>query len=404
MIDQPVYSITELTRAIKRVLEMSFPEVRLRGELSNFKLHSSGHMYFTLKDSGAEIQGVMFRGLTRYLSFRPENGTAVQVTGKITVFEQRGQYQIVVSQMEPAGVGALYQAFETLKKALSEEGLFDPQYKKRLPDFPGTVGVITSASGAAVRDILQILERRAPQVKIVLRPALVQGPDAAPDLVNALKELNVRPDIDVIILGRGGGSIEDLWPFNEESVARAIHASVVPVISAVGHETDFTIADLVADLRAPTPSAAAELVSPARSDLLDRFTDWQKRALARMESGLLLKWQSLDYTAERIRFMEPSQMIRRHRETLMLQRARMMTIIQNRRERLAARLQGYQDQLSALNPGSILKRGYSIVRSWPEGEIIRAADQIALRDLFTVQTGAGSLTGQRISEATDRKA
>ncbi|WP_068622158.1 exodeoxyribonuclease VII large subunit, partial [Paenibacillus tuaregi] len=242
-------------------------EVWIRGEISNFTHHSSGHMYFTLKDADSRIKSIMFASHNQRLPFIPKEGSRVIARGNVSVYERDGQYQFYATHMQPDGIGSLYLAYEQLKKKLEEEGLFDPSRKRALPRYPKTIGVITSPTGAAVRDIIITLQRRYPQVPVILHPVLVQGKQAAPSIVKALRTLNAMGEADVIIVGRGGGSLEELWAFNEEMVARAIYESAIPVISAVGHETDFTIADFVADLRAATPTAAAELAVPHAAEL-----------------------------------------------------------------------------------------------------------------------------------------
>src|SRR3990172_9779705 len=267
--DGKILTVSELTRMIKGSLEESFPHVWLQGEISNFKRHTSGHLYFTLKDEGAQISGVMWRSRAENLLFSPEDGMEVQARGAITVYPPRGNYQIDVVRMLPVGIGELQLAFEQLKRKLEAEGLFDPAKKKPIPEFPHAIGVITSPTGAALQDIRSVLERRQPSVEVVVLPVRVQGPGAAEEIAVAIREMNQYGDIDVLIIGRGGGSLEDLWAFNEEVVARAIYQSSIPVISAVGHEIDFSISDFVADLRAPTPSAAAEIAVRDRSEILD---------------------------------------------------------------------------------------------------------------------------------------
>ncbi|HET6373117.1 MAG TPA: exodeoxyribonuclease VII large subunit, partial [Candidatus Polarisedimenticolia bacterium] len=272
-------SISEVNATVRDILEDSFSDVWLQGEISNFKAHSSGHLYFSLKDSKCQINAVMFRGVALHLKFRPNDGLSVLARGRITLYEPRGSYQVNLQWMEPLGQGSLQLAFEELKARLKTEGLFDQDRKKAIPGLPRTVGVVTSPTGAAIRDILRVLERRYAGLRVIIAPCRVQGEGAAAEIagaIRALDELSSRPadeggvPIDVVILGRGGGSLEDLWAFNEEIVARAIARSDLPIISAVGHETDFTIADFVADLRAPTPSAAAEMVVKSREELVAR--------------------------------------------------------------------------------------------------------------------------------------
>ena len=256
-----VYSVEQLNRQIRQLIEGNLGTVWVRGELSNFKAHSSGHFYFSLKDAKSQLTAVMFRGHNSRLKFKPHDGLEVIVRGKVTVYEPRGNYQIVAEMMEPVGAGALQKAYEQLREKLKAEGLFDPKTKRPLPSLPKHVALVTSPTGAAIRDMLNILKRRNPMIEITLVPTNVQGATAAPQICEALKKAYRLPDLDAVIVGRGGGSIEDLWAFNDEALARVIKQSPVPIISAVGHEIDFTIADFVADLFAPTPSASAELVS-----------------------------------------------------------------------------------------------------------------------------------------------
>lgn len=276
----PHLSVQALTKYIKRKFDAD-PHLRnvyVKGELSNVKSHPSGHIYFTLKDEKSRIQSAMFRSNASALKFRPENGMNVLITGDVTVFETSGNYQLYVQTMQPDGIGALYLAFEQLKESLGKEGLFDARWKRPVPSFPTKIGVVTAQSGAAIQDICSTIERRYPLAEIILFPAIVQGPNAAPSIIKSIEQADTYGSIDVLIVGRGGGSIEDLWAFNEESVARAIFSCRVPIISAVGHETDTTIADFVSDKRAPTPTAAAEMAVPARDELFEKLLD-RKRAI-----------------------------------------------------------------------------------------------------------------------------
>ncbi|MED5248420.1 MAG: exodeoxyribonuclease VII large subunit, partial [Candidatus Neomarinimicrobiota bacterium] len=298
-------TVSELTVQIKTLVESSYSSVIVRGEISNFTHHSSGHMYFTMKDKHSELRAVMFKGKNNSLSFTPKNGTDVILQGKLSVYEARGQYQIIAQHMEPAGIGALFLAFEELKKRLLAEGLFDKSKKKPLPKFPSTVGIVTSKTGAALRDMLIIFKRRAPQVKIIIRSALVQGSDAAQDIVNGIKELSSLENIDLIIIGRGGGSFEDLWPFNEEVLVRQISQCEKPIISAVGHETDITISDMVADLRAPTPSAAAEIAINNIFEISQSIDNKLSRLINLIGSKISSIWQTFDNLSERHILQKP---------------------------------------------------------------------------------------------------
>jgi exodeoxyribonuclease VII large subunit len=386
-----VYSVTDLTAEIKAVLEDGFSAVWVEGELSNFKHHTSGHMYFTLKDNHAQLRGVMFRGSNRLLRFQPKDGMAVLVCGSVTVYERRGEYQITVEFMEPKGVGALQLAFEQLKAKLAAEGLFLAARKRPLPRFPRKIGIITSPTGAVIRDMLTIIRRRFPGLAILIHPVQVQGASAAEEIAAALARLGQRRDLDVLIVARGGGSLEDLWAFNEEVVARAIAASPIPVISAVGHETDVTIADFVADLRAPTPSAAAELVVAQRDELRQRVDDLLARALIAMEGGLMARRQRLQMLGRHLGVLSPAVRVRRQAERLQgLQHrltARWGMGQMLRRERLKA-LAG---KLESLSPLGILGRGYSICFGLPDRNILKVAADAAVGSEVAVRLHRGQL-------------
>ncbi len=297
--ERRVLSVTELTARVRDRLETEFFEVWVEGELSNCKLWNTGHLYFTLKDGGAQIRGIIFRSALRYLKFKPTDGQRVVARGRVSVYEVKGEYQLVCEHLEPHGLGALQLAFDQLKKLLQEEGLFDASRKRPLPALPRKIGVVTSLDGAAVRDIIKVLTRRHTNVQIVIRPARVQGEGAAVEIARGLNAIAHVPGVDVVIVGRGGGSIEDLWAFNEEIVARAIALSPVPVISAVGHETDVTIADFVADLRAPTPSAAAEMVVAATDDFHGRIDGLTDRLRAAVENRIERSSRRVHATAGR---------------------------------------------------------------------------------------------------------
>ena len=281
-----VLSVSELTASVRVLLESKYAEVWIEGEISNARVWKTGHLYFTLKDEGAQLRAVMFRSALRYQRFRPEDGQHVIARGRLSVYEPKGEYQIVCEHLEPQGVGALQLAFEQLRRRLDQEGLFDTGRKRPLPPLPRKIGVVTSLDGAALRDIINVLSRRHPNVHVVISPTRVQGERAAEEIVRALRMVCAVPGVDVVIVGRGGGSIEDLWAFNEEPVARAIAGATAPVISAVGHETDFTISDFVADLRAPTPSAAAELVVAGKDEIAARIRNLEQRLRAASRDGL----------------------------------------------------------------------------------------------------------------------
>jgi len=389
-LDLHIYSVSELTREVKELIEGSFPPLWVEGELSNFVHHGSGHMYFSLKDSGAALRAVFFRQYNQALAFRPENGQKVMARGLLTVYEPGGQYQLTVSELRPAGVGALQLAFEQLKARLAAEGLFDEEHKRPLPQFPSCVGVVTSPTGAAVRDIISVLRRRCPSVRIVLAPARVQGEGSAAEVAAAVRALGRWGGADVLIVGRGGGSAEDLWAFNEESVARAIFDSPVPVISAVGHQTDFTIADFVADLRAPTPSAAAEYAVPVAAELEAGVVALGRR-LVRAGSGYVADaHQRLDelersLAPQRLRAALRASGDRTSALALRLQRAARHSL-----DLARVRWSSLQERLSALNPAAVLGRGYAVART-PEGQIVRDAATVEVGDRLSVLLARGSL-------------
>ncbi len=384
-----IYTVSDLTVEIRALLEDSLSGIWVEGELSNFHHHSSGHMYFTLKDQESQIRGVMFRMHNRQLKFRPDDGLAVLVYGDLGVYERRGEYQIVVEYMEPKGLGALQLAFEQLKERLAAEGLFDDARKRPIPMLPGRIGVITSPTGAAIRDILHVLHRRFANVDVLIHPVTVQGDQAAPEIADALGELNRRGGLDVLILARGGGSIEDLWPFNEEIVARAIADSKIPVISAVGHEIDYTIADFVADLRAPTPSAAAELVVSRKDELAQRLDDLQARMSGVVRSrlhALLVRMTGLD---RHLRLLNPIERIRTgHRRLAELQRD--LAGWADRRLLLSyGEFRALAGKLDSLSPLAIMGRGYSICLRLPGREIVKESAMLAAGDEVDIRLHRG---------------
>lgn len=382
-----VVKVAELVGALQGLIEDNFVEVLVQGELSNVSRPGSGHLYFTLKDSSAQIRCAMFRSQVRLLNFRPQDGESVVCCGRVSVYPQRGDLQLIVEEMNPEGIGSLQQAFEEVRLRLEKEGLFARERKKNLPAFPQTIGIVTSASGAAFQDILQILRRRAVGVTVLLYPVRVQGVGAAAEIAAGIAALNRYDDVNVLIVGRGGGSKEDLWAFNEEVVARAIAASQIPIIAAVGHETDVTIADLVADLRAPTPSAAAELVVHNRLEL-ERHLD---QLLLRL--GRQMRWQ-INLLASRLdgiekRLKSPAEQLRRQQQQIAQLLGRlaqgMRHLCQNRHHRLnllAARL-------AALSPMSVLGRGYAIVQR--DTEVVFSSSQVQCHDDLRVTLAQGQL-------------
>jgi exodeoxyribonuclease VII large subunit len=450
MQEKKYLSVIALTKYIKRKFDADphLQDVHVRGEISNFKQHSSGHMYFTLKDEKARILAVMFSSQSRLMKFTPENGMKVIVKGDVSVYEPSGQYQIYIKEMQPDGIGELFLAYEQLRKKLESEGLFSFDNKKVLPLYPKTVAVITSPTGAAIRDIITTIKRRYPIVNILVIPALVQGDHAAPSIVKAIEKANNLDDIDVIIVGRGGGSIEELWAFNEEIVARAIYQSNIPIISAVGHETDFTIADFVADMRAPTPTAAAELAVPHIEELMERLLQRKTRLLQAMNGRYRYEMQRLNRVQKSYAFRYPQRLYEQkleqvdkltellvrgasrltelkksHHETIHkrlirnhpsvalreaeirfersqkdIQRGMMQILLkkQTEFERIISTLQ-------ALSPLKIMERGYSIV--YKDGNrLVKSINQVSENESIQIQLIDGSLlcNVQEIKETENR--
>ena len=386
-----IYTVSDLTTEIRALLEDSFSGVWVEGEVSNFHHHSSGHLYFTLKDQESKIRVVMFRAQNRQLRFRPQDGLAVLVYGEVGVYERRGEYQLVVEYMEPKGLGALQLAFEQLKAKLQAEGLFDEARKRPIPMLPRRIGVITSPVGAAIRDILHVLRRRFAGVDVLIYPVTVQGDQAPPEIVDALRELNRRGGLDVLILGRGGGSIEDLWAFNEEMVARAIADSKIPVISAVGHEVDYTIADFVADLRAPTPSAAAELVIARKDELAQRLDDLQLRMTGVVRSRLHALGVRMAALDRHLRLLNPIERIRLQRRHLTELWKDLTGWADRRLVVLSGQLGALAGKLDSLSPLAILSRGYSICLRLPGHEIVKESASVVAGDEVEVRLHRGSL-------------
>jgi exodeoxyribonuclease VII large subunit len=431
-----VLSVTDLTVRIRDRLEAEFFEVWVEGELSNCRVWNSGHLFFTLKDAASQIRGFMFRSSLRYLKFKPADGLRVVVRGKVSVYEPKGEYQIVCEHLEPQGLGALQLAFDQLKKRLQTEGLFDAARKRPLPALPRKIGVVTSIEGAAIRDILNVLSRRYPNARVVISPARVQGEGAAGDVARALRAVARVRDVDVVIVGRGGGSIEDLWAFNEEVVARAIAASTVPVISAVGHETDTTIADFVADRRAPTPSAAAEIVVSAREEFFARIAALQLRlrAAARVRVQTLGRrlhaWETRpgfsgvparlamrgrlasELTHALARVIRTTLagrerrlgLLRRQLDALDLGRrlaggrtrlvgadGRLGGAITRRRHRADAALREAAARLASLSPLAVLSRGYAVAWDGTRTRALRDADETSVGDRIRVTLARGEL-------------
>lgn len=430
-----IYTISELSADIRELFEQRFPDVWVTGEVSNFRAAGSGHLYFTLKDDSAQLRAVCFRSQSRYLKFKPQDGLAVIARGRVSVYEARGEYQLYVEFLEPAGLGALQLAFDQLKQKLAAEGLFDSGRKKPLPTLPRVIGVVTSPTGAVIRDILRVLNRRFRNINVVIYPAKVQGEGAAREIAQGIEHFSRVAPVDVTIVARGGGSMEDLWAFNEEMVARAIAASEVPVISAVGHETDFTIADFVADLRAPTPSAAAELVVHRKQDFVDQIDDQTRHMgqiirlkLSEARQALTERQLSRVFQNLAARIVERAQRVDEYVAALERQiTSRLHTARQEwmrasagvvrydflrhlklKRASLEERERKFQNDfqrflterrnrfaqvemvLKERSPRTILERGYSIARN-AEGKIIRDASQVAIGADVSIHLAKGSL-------------
>lgn len=428
-----IFTVSRLNQTVRTLLEREMGQVWITGEISNFTQPASGHWYFTLKDDTAQVRGAMFRNSNRRVTFRPQHGQQVLVRASVTLYDPRGDYQIIVESMQPAGEGLLQQKYEQLKAALQAQGLFDQQFKKPLPSPAHCVGVITSKTGAALHDILQVLKRRDPSLPVVIYPTAVQGDDAPGQIVRAIERANARQECDVLIVGRGGGSLEDLWGFNDERVARAIFASQIPVVSAVGHETDVTIADFVADLRAPTPSAAAEIVSRNQLELLRQIQSVQQRLEMAMDFFIANRTRRFTQLNHRLQQQHPQLRLARQQTVLEKLRQRMRFALDNqlkqavqRNGRLAQRLNQQNPQprilraqtriqqleyrlaenlrarlsetrerfgnavthLEAVSPLSTLARGYSVTTA-ADGNVLKQARQVKTGDTLTTRLADG---------------
>lgn len=432
-----IFTVSELTRNIQLLLESSFDRIWIEGEISNLRRPGSGHVYFTLKDERSQIRAVVFRQSLRAVKFVLEDGMHIICRAALNVYEQRGEYQLIIEHVEPKGLGALQVAFEQLKARLQAEGLFDCARKRPIPFLPGRIGVITSPTGAVIRDILNITARRFSSIPILIAPVRVQGMEAAGEIVEAFARMNQIPDVDVIILARGGGSLEDLAPFNDESVVRAVCNSRVPVISAVGHETDFAITDFAADLRAPTPSVAAELVCPRRKDLYESIFDLRKRLrtsltrrLDRIRGDLDDLSGRLKYPGRRIadfrlrlasgadrlrpamvnriemnrrnlldfrnklKYSSPVEKIKNRRLEIEVAKKYLVQAIVHRLDVLKSELGGEMALLENMSPLAVLRRGYSIVRTYPGGRIVRRAEEVAPGDPIEIKLSSGQLKAE----------
>ena len=422
MEEKKYLSVTALTKYLKYKFDNDahLKNVLLKGEISNFKRHSRGHFYFTLKDDKAQISAIMFASSSNRVKFTPVDGMSILVEGYITVYEASGNYQIYVSKMSEDGLGNLYLAYEQLKKKLSSEGLFDASHKKKIPRFPETIAVLTSPTGAAVQDIINIINRRFPLSSIIIYPTLVQGEYAKDDIVKQLKKVNSDSLCDVIILGRGGGSIEDLWPFNEEEVAHAIYDSKIPIISSVGHETDTTISDYVADLRAPTPSGGAELAVPDQLELfnyLERMNNQNRLSLSRLmnskidqlkrvESSIIFrdplrmtenKSRKLDHLSDKLELLNPINRLKQSQEDLIKTTKRLNDYYLRLLNQKSSVYHLEINKLELLNPLSIMKKGYSVVKK--EGKVLKSIEEVKVNENIDIQVNDGvisaNITGKR---------
>ncbi len=387
-----VYSVAQLNNYVKSVLDNdeNLNHLFVTGEISNYKPHYSGHMYMTIKDETASIKAVMFAGNASRMKFKPENGMKVIIFGTVSLFQRDGSYQLYINDMQPDGIGALNIAFEQLKKKLEAEGLFSKDHKKPIPKFPQKVGVVTSATGAAVQDIFNVLKRRYPVAEVVLRPCQVQGEGAANDIANAIKEFNKIKGADVLIVGRGGGSIEDLWAFNEEAVARAVFDSEIPVISAVGHETDVTICDFVADLRAPTPSAAAECAVPDCFELKANLLSYKQR-LNTLSKNILESERKRVLAIEKSGALKnPLLKINDSKKDILYLNEKLVNLTSSVIEANRSKVNALCGKLDALSPLGVIARGYSVTKS--KEKIIKSIKDVKIDDEITVNLSDGMIT------------
>ncbi|MFL2982994.1 MAG: exodeoxyribonuclease VII large subunit [Candidatus Neomarinimicrobiota bacterium] len=395
---QDCLTVSSLNSRIRTILDDNVSDIWVKGEISNFHHHApSGHMYFTLKDDGGELRCTMFRANNLYLKFIPQDGMEIRLFGSVTIYEKKGSIQLNASIMESIGIGNLFKDFEILKKSLNEEGLFDKKYKKEIPLFPSKVGVITSSSGAAYKDIINVLYRRSPHIEIIFYPAMVQGTGSAKAIIEGIFLFNKHSLADVIIVGRGGGSIEDLWTFNEESVARAIFSSKIPIISSVGHETDYTISDFVADMRAPTPSAGAEIAVPSREDLFIRIKQNRDRLNYLIQNQLVQKWLYFDQLEKRFSNQIPTKKMQIQNEIIKKSYDRLLLSMSNKQRALSRKLRHLSRALSSLSPNQILDRGYAIPIG-NNGQVIRNAKELKLGDSFRLNLANSSLLAEKTSD------
>lgn len=400
-----ILTVGQLTQYLKELFtaDPQLSRLRVSGEISNFKRHTSGHLYFTLKDALASLRCVMFRSQSTRLNFRPADGMQVVAAGRLSVYERDGQYQLYVESLAPEGVGSLYAAFAELKQKLQAEGLFAAKHKKKLPRFPRRLGLVTSLTGAVVRDFLTTVGRRYPQAEVLIVPVLVQGPEAPGQIVAGIQLLNRTPGLDAIVLARGGGAIEELWAFNEESVARAIHASDLPVVSAVGHETDFTIADFVADVRAATPTAAAELAVPDQREIQAFLLSARQRMAAALQRNLEQDRRYLERLASGAALTRPLDRLEQQKQSLDNVQMRLESRIYFLLQKFRACLEAMNAKLTALNPNQVLERGYALCLD-RTGQVVRDAAGLAPGDSLEIllQRGRAEAVVEKAYEGGSR--
>lgn len=396
-----IYTVSKINRYIKTLFESDYKlqNVWILGEISNFKLHSSGHMYFVLKDQESQIKCVMFRGSNIKLKFMPQDGMKVKVMGDIRVYERRGEYQLYANKIVEAGKGELYLAFERLKEKLKAEGLFTEEFKKKLPLVPQRIAVITSSTGAAIRDVITISLRRFPNLSILVVPSLVQGTFAAQEISQKIDFLNKYfSDLDFIIIGRGGGSLEELWAFNEEILARSIYNSKIPIVSAVGHETDFTISDFVADLRSPTPSAAAEMTVPNKNNLINNIDLLSDKLVRAIKRNFELKLEATNSLSQSLKYQGPENKINQYYQYIDEFTGRIKSRIKHQIELYEERIKKDSQRIDSLSPWAIIERGYSICRKLPQLEIVKRLEQVEIGNEIEV-----IITDGKISSKVDKK-
>lgn len=385
-----IYTVSRLNSEVKDLLEDSFAQVWVEGEISNFAAPGSGHWYFSLKDATAQVRCAMFRGSQRNLGFTPKDGLHVLIKARVSLYQNRGEYQLIAEFMEDRGEGKLRRAYELLKKKLEAAGLFADSHKKSIPTFPAQIGVVTSPTGAAIRDILTVLKRRYPCVPVVIYPTLVQGATAAPTIVDAIRIANERAECDVLILARGGGSLEDLWPFNEEMVAHAIYQSSLPIISAIGHEVDFTIADFVADKRAPTPSAAAEIAVPDRLELGQTLKRQEQQISRQLNQKLATFKQQLAWMQKHLMQQHPKRRLTEQAQRLDMCEMSLKNLISKRIDMLKSKLGNAAAKLDALSPLATLNRGFAIATN-KQNKVIFSANDVKQGDEVHVRLAEGAI-------------